>query len=402
MSPSYLALASSVHSYSYLSSVRSLATFAESPSYPSSASSSSSFSRVSCAGESPVSGDLNFVLHRALDSSGVATVHAREARQGFLKQIQNLTSVERETSIAINRRVDLATAALFIAAEDDALLSHSSVPLPVDAFVDRLYDLVISYMRSYSSSLKSSPEKFLKCIETFMYVDKAFHRTDVDPSDLRPLYLHSVLTHRMGSAVMLSLIYTEILKTLRSWSLLDFDVEIYFPHDRLSVPRGYHKQKSKESDQSHIITVQGFLEESLFLRAAEAATYDSPSNSTAESGSQLAAAKAARHRLQRGVWTNIRFGDMRCALSACERLILLETDPKELRDYSVLLYHCGFYKESLQYLQLYRESEDVTKTAEKEAEDNLMVRLKLISMEDGWSSASSYRNNSLSDNSEPW
>ncbi|XP_010557866.1 PREDICTED: uncharacterized protein LOC104826727 isoform X3 [Tarenaya hassleriana] len=343
-----------------------------------------------------------------------------EARQGFLKQIQNLTSVERETSIAINRRVDLATAALFIAAEDDALLSHSSVPLPVDAFVDRLYDLVISYMRSYSSSLKSSPEKFLKCIETFMYVDKAFHRTDVDPSDLRPLYLHSVLTHRMGSAVMLSLIYTEILKTLRSWSLLDFDVEIYFPHDRLSVPRGYHKQKSKESDQSHIITVQGFLEEtlkslkcvfwpfqhdprkSLFLRAAEAATYDSPSNSTAESGSQLAAAKAARHRLQRGVWTNIRFGDMRCALSACERLILLETDPKELRDYSVLLYHCGFYKESLQYLQLYRESEDVTKTAEKEAEDNLMVRLKLISMEDGWSSASSYRNNSLSDNSEPW
>lgn len=43
--------------------------------------------------------------------------------------------------------------------------------------------------------------------------------------------------------------------------------------------------------------------------------------------------------------------------TACEHLILLETDSKELRDYSVLLYHSGFYEESLQYLKLYQESE---------------------------------------------
>lgn len=43
--------------------------------------------------------------------------------------------------------------------------------------------------------------------------------------------------------------------------------------------------------------------------------------------------------------------------TACERLILLETDSKELRDYSVLLYHAGFYEESLQYLKLYLDSE---------------------------------------------
>lgn len=76
-----------------------------------------------------------------------------------------------------------------------------------------------------------------------------------------------VLTHRSGSAVMLSLIYSEILKMLRLWGLVDFDVEISFPLDLHSLPRGYQKQKSKESDQPHIMTVQTLLEEvtSMFL-----------------------------------------------------------------------------------------------------------------------------------------
>lgn len=43
-------------------------------------------------------------------------------------------------------------------------------------------------------------------------------------------------------------------------------------------------------------------------------------------------------------------------VTACERLILLDTDAKELRDYSILLYHCGFYQQSLQYLKLYQEA----------------------------------------------
>ena len=41
-------------------------------------------------------------------------------------------------------------------------------------------------------------------------------------------------------------------------------------------------------------------------------------------------------------------------VTTCERLILLEADPKELRDYSILLCHCGFYEESLEYLKLYQ------------------------------------------------
>lgn len=67
------------------------------------------------------------------------------------------------------------------------------------------------------------------------------------------------MTHRLGSAAMLSLVYAEILKMLRLWGILEFDVEIFFPHDSNSSPRGYIKQKSKESDQAHIMTTESLL-----------------------------------------------------------------------------------------------------------------------------------------------
>lgn len=60
---------------------------------------------------------------------------------------------------------------------------------------------------------------------------------------------------------MLSLIYSEILKMIRLWGLLDFDVEIFNPRDPYSLPRGYPKQESKESDQLHIMTSQSLLME---------------------------------------------------------------------------------------------------------------------------------------------
>ncbi|GMP61004.1 hypothetical protein CsSME_00023641 [Camellia sinensis var. sinensis] len=99
---------------------------------------------------------------------------------------------------------------------------------------------------------------------------QGFRRTNArNQSEQRALYLPSVLTHRLGSATMLSLIYSEILKMLRLWGLLNFDVEIFFPRDPHSLPRGYHKQKSKESDHQHIMTSQSLLVEviSVFLPA---------------------------------------------------------------------------------------------------------------------------------------
>lgn len=94
------------------------------------------------------------------------------ARVGFCSQIEKFSDIERETSISINRGVDLARAALHIAAEDDSLISHSSVPLPVDDFIERLDSLSMGYCSHYSSSFRSSPEKFLECLERYLYVNK--------------------------------------------------------------------------------------------------------------------------------------------------------------------------------------------------------------------------------------
>ncbi|GMJ14335.1 hypothetical protein HRI_005102700 [Hibiscus trionum] len=373
--------------------------------------------------------DFHFALHDALESSGIDTSHAREARKGFVSQIEGLSDIERETSISINRGVDLGKTALYIAAEDDSLISHSSVPLPVDAFLERLDDLSMGYCSHYNSSCRSSRENFLESIEKYLYVRKGFRRSMAEnQAEPRALYLHSVLTHRSGSALMLSLIHSEILKMFRMWGLLDFDVEIFFPRDRDGLPRAYDKQKSKESDQLHIMTVQMLLEEvlsnlkaafwpfqhdhadSLFLRAADAANCVDSFNGSRESAYRLASAKAAQHRLERGVWTSVRFGDMRRALSACERLILLKNDPKEMRDYSILLYHCGLYDQSLKYLKFYQDAESSSSQRrstnsisilEEEAVQKLFARLNLIAMEEGWSQPF-YVRNFLGSNSEPW
>lgn len=75
------------------------------------------------------------------------------------------------------------------------------------------------------------------------------------------LFCNQVLTQRCGSAVILALIYSEVLKMLRLWGVIDFDVEIYYPHNPLGLPRAYDKKKSKESDQQHIMTSESLLVE---------------------------------------------------------------------------------------------------------------------------------------------
>lgn len=233
---------------------------------------------------------------------------------------------------------------------------------------------------------------------------------------------------------MLALIYSEILKTVRIYGLLDFDAEIFFPNDLNSLPRGYDKQKTMLGDEPHIMTSHSLLVEilrtlkgtfwpfqsnqssSLFLNAV-AANHHGPGtlgdNRARSHGIgnisavEMAAAKAAHHRLMRGVWTNVRFGDMRRALAACERLILLHHDPHELRDYAALLYHCGYYEDCLHYLSLYQiamagqYSNSPLEILEDEAVNTLRGRVTLILAEDGWSSSrpvASY----WTKNSEPW
>ncbi|XP_072961367.1 uncharacterized protein [Typha angustifolia] len=371
------------------------------------------------------------LLHDSLDAAGIDTLHARAAREEFCRQIKRMTAIDAETSITISRGPDLARAVLNVGAEDDSLVSHSSVPLPVDAFIDRLDDLSMGFCSTYMPPSSAPPEVYIDNLERYLYIHKGFRRSNA-MLDARALYLHSALTCRSGSVDMLSLIYSEMLKMLRICSFLEFDVEIYFPHDLDSLPRGYHKQKSKLSDEHHIMTSKSLLvriltnlkeafwpfpydhSSNLFLRAMRAANHMYGPGSVGEmysrthnnvSGLEIASAKAAQHRLERGVWTTARFGDMRRALAACERLILLRDSYQELRDYAALLYHCGYYEDSLQCLTTYQKSmdsqSDHVDSSKEDAVKNLMARLNLILAEEGWNKhkiSASYWSNKY----EPW
>ncbi|KAH9295390.1 hypothetical protein KI387_038978, partial [Taxus chinensis] len=336
------------------------------------------------------------VLHSTLESCGIDATHARAAREKFIKEVNGMCNSEREVSISKCIKIDLGRAALEIAAEDDALISHSSVSLPVDAYISRLDVLSMEFCRHFLPPRGAPPHIFPMNLERFMYIHKEFKRTPVSiAGDIRGLYLNTVLTRRTGSVIMLALIYAEIVKTVKILGFLDVDIEIDVPHHPTFLPRGYilsdlqgdqgyHKVKGRSHDPPHVLTTQMFLTEilgnlkeifwpfqydpnvsgSLFLRAAYAANCGvGPSIVNSESafepnsrGVELANAKAAEHRLRRGVWTSTRYGDLRRAVAACERLVLLGVDARELRDYSILLYHCGLYEKSFEYLQLYCSS----------------------------------------------
>lgn len=69
-------------------------------------------------------------------------LHAFEARQAF---VQNIASGEAG--------INLADAALSICAEDDALVSHSSVKLPVHSFAKRMQRMAEDIARNRLSHL---------------------------------------------------------------------------------------------------------------------------------------------------------------------------------------------------------------------------------------------------------
>jgi len=65
--------------------------------------------------------------------------------------------------------VNLARAALEIAAEDDALVSHSPVPLPVDAYLNRLQAMALEFAGHYLPPQCDSPDNVLEALDLYLF-----------------------------------------------------------------------------------------------------------------------------------------------------------------------------------------------------------------------------------------
>lgn len=83
-----------------------------------------------------------------------------------------LSEIDAQSNMVISRGADLARTVLHIAAEDDSLVSHSSVPLLVDAFVERLDGLSLGFCSLYMPRSDAPPKMFLANLERYFYVHK--------------------------------------------------------------------------------------------------------------------------------------------------------------------------------------------------------------------------------------
>lgn len=315
--------------------------------------------------------------------------HWSEFRLRFLAELEKGESTASLTELS-----------LLVAAEDDALISHSSVKFPVEAYSKRLEKLTNDFEVWLGSLALESNSSFedsdkIKILQDFLFANSpASFKPWVSNYNTRssiPLnsivdhpgvwespsvaYLHSVLARKQGLPACLSIIVSDIIQRLLEHGTLSHfhkvsvssrglpDVEqvdgihqnmncCSFDALRLLVThlkRSYWPFQWSSNDPSG----GGFVGAAkTFLDGASA--------------EEQAIARAAVHRLERGVWTSPGAGDIRRALASCERLVLLHTDDmssrtdaargnlceaEARRDLGVLLCHTGRFDQAKTELQ---------------------------------------------------
>ncbi|KAK9909325.1 hypothetical protein WJX75_000539 [Coccomyxa subellipsoidea] len=279
--------------------------------------------------------------------------------------------------------MNLAEAALQVAAEDDALVSHSSVQLPVQSFLNRISRLANDVNTLHLRSLPpgSSPQEALQAIHRFLFEEQrfglpAFGRSNIPSGQImdnpgvyenaKYAYLHELLVTRKGVPAVLAILLEEVCQRLLSQGAVDFAVRVDCTSlDRLpraEVIPGLNRQMVTRADGSMLNTCSSdvLVEMLRFLKRAywPFPWQSTPDNATGgfhsaatiwlegEDRAELQAiARTAKHRLERGIWTSPGAGDLRRALAAAERLCILLGDegPLERRDVAVLYLHaCNF------------------------------------------------------------
>lgn len=316
--------------------------------------------------------------------------HARAARTAFLAAIAPGDAA-----------MDMAEAALQIAAEDDALVSHGAVAFPVASFRQRLQRLADELARVTLPPLRAagaSDQDLLDAVLGFVYVEKKFAsppsgrsvllgvpvRVDAPGvwEDARRAYLTDTLITRKGIPGVLAVLLGDLLRRLLIDGAIDFVARVELadlnsPPSVTIIPgitramalgggRGGGGGGGNDSDGLVLNMCSGdalaeclsYLKRAYWpfpwdgrrggFAGAAAAFLDG-----AESAEAEAIARTARHRLERGIWTSPGAGDLRRALAAAERLAILRGAPEDRRDLAALYCHAGRLREAQAELKAY-------------------------------------------------
>lgn len=273
-------------------------------------------------------------------------------------------------------------------------MSHSSVRLPVAAFRSRLQRLSDELARVRLPPLRESgatEEQLLDAILQFIYEEQRFSSPRFGNSNLparatvenpgvweqaRFAYLNEVLITREGIPAALAVVLSDVLRRLVATGAIDFVAKVEFKTSLQEAPTAHVAIRGLNNPGSNIdapsaasAVLNGCTSDALVecLRYLKRAYWPFPWNPMsggfpgaaraflegADSAEAEAIARTARHRLERGIWTSPGGGDLRRAIAAAERLVILRGDaiPEERRDLAVLYCHAGWLREAKAELQ---------------------------------------------------
>lgn len=292
--------------------------------------------------------------------------HAYEARQLFLHQL------------SVGPGIDLARAALAIAAEDDALVSHSSVKFPDLSYLQRLERIANDVAFTVLPTLSARNARGrVEAVYNHLFGTLGFTTpamaggrsnipigSTVDHpgvyEDARHAYINEALVRKRGIPAILAVIAADIYRRLLEIGAIEFAVRLDVK-DLTTLPtvellEGISRESAivpGTGTPLNFCTTDTLAECLLFLRRAywpytwdaKLGGFQSAARAFLNGGEDAeleAIARTARHRLDRGIWTSPGAGDLRRALAAAERLVLLRPECAEDRLYlSVSYCHVG-------------------------------------------------------------
>ena len=297
----------------------------------------------------------------------------RASRAGLLDEIQKCENSNEMLNC------DAVLASLFIAVEDDAFKSRTSVCLPQEAYVKRLQKLMDEFeMRDIAYFNGQYDDRMvLKALERYLYEEHQYKPPVGWMEAFSPYrtYFHHVIAQKVGIPASLATLYMGCVKILRTKEILKDEVYVLISNSRgldpdvlprtpwgitkddylnLGIPADARWCTPKMSIQMQ-------------LRALKRSFWPWTWDDRRDTGIELALRSAvfgSEDRMQTAVKgvgiiqpTGRPFGDLEMAIRATERLALV-AEPENIRDYGVLLYHSQRYKEAYEQLQKYQNWRD--------------------------------------------
>jgi hypothetical protein len=297
----------------------------------------------------------------------------RASRAGLLDEVQKCRNTKEMLDC------DVVLGSLFIAVEDDAFKSRTSVRLPQESYVARLKKLMNEFEQRDVERFGGvyDDRMILKALERYLYEEHQYRPPVGWMEAFSPYrtYLHHVIAQKVGIPAALAAIYMGCVKILRAKNILKDEAYVLIssargldpnvlPKSPWGITRDDYLNLGIPAD-ARICTPKMSIQ--MQLRALKRAFWPWTWDDRRDTGIELALKAAvfgSQDRMQtaiKGVGiiqpTGRPFGDLEMAIRATERLALI-ADEENIRDYAVLLYHSKRYKESYEQLQKYSQFRD--------------------------------------------